>query len=81
MFVGPGGSLVDSTPFCPKGHGFESRSNREVRTLGKSFTCSCLWRFGVKLRYCIRAAVSGAPMSSSGLKRRYRNSLNGRMKE
>jgi len=38
-----------------------------VGTLGKSFTRSCLWRIGVKLQHSIRA-VSGAPLSSSGLK-------------
>ena len=32
--------LVDS--FQPDGRGFDSRSNRHVGTLGKSFTCSCL---------------------------------------
>src|SRR6218665_3150919 len=52
--------------FRPKGRGFESRSSRHVGTLGKSLTRSCLWRFGVKLRYSIRD-VSGAPMNSSGL--------------
>src|SRR6218665_3917298 len=56
--------------FRPKDHGFESRSIRHVGTLGKSFTHRCLWRFGVKLRHSIRA-VSGAPLSSSGLERRY----------
>src|SRR6218665_2727076 len=52
--------------FRPEGRGLESRSNRHVGTLGKSFTCSCLWRFGVKLRHSIRA-VLGPPFSSSGL--------------
>src|SRR6218665_1823858 len=52
--------------FRPKGRGFESRSSRHTGTLGKSFTRSCLWRFGVKLRHSIRAE-SGAPLSSSGL--------------
>ena len=62
--------------FCPKGREFESRSSRHVGTLGKSFTRSDLWRFGVKLRHSkpIRA-VSGAPLIVD-LKRRYRNSLN-----
>ena len=58
--------LVDLTPFVRKGHGFESRSNRHVGNLDMSFTRSCLWRFSVKLRHSIRA-VSGAPLSSSGL--------------
>src|SRR6218665_406459 len=48
--------------FRPKCRGSESRSRRYVGTLGKSFTRSCVWRFGVKLR-----AVSGVPPSSSGL--------------
>jgi len=52
--------------FRPKGHGFDSRSSRHIGTLGKFFTHSCLWRFGVKFRHCIRA-VSGAPLSSRGL--------------
>ena len=52
--------------FRQKGRGFEYRSNRHVGTLCKSFTRSCLRRFGVKLRYSVRA-VSGAPLSSSGL--------------
>src|SRR6218665_2455676 len=54
--------------FCPKDHGFESRSSCHVRTLDKSFTRSCLWPFGVKLRHNI-CAVSGAPLSSSGLEK------------
>ena len=52
--------------FRPNGHGFDSRSIRHVGTLYRSFTHSCLWRFGVKLRYSIRA-VSGAPLRSRGL--------------
>ena len=52
--------------FRPKGQGFDSRPNRHVVTLGKSFTRSCLWHFGVKFRHSI-LAVSGAPLSSSGL--------------
>jgi len=57
-----GGSLVDSSPFVRRVVG----SNRHVGTLRKSVTRSCLWRSGVKLRHSIRA-VSGAPLSSSGL--------------
>ena len=52
--------------FRPEGRGFESRSSRHVGTLGKSLTCSCLWRFSVKFRHSIRA-VSGALLSRSGL--------------
>src|SRR6218665_1598914 len=53
--------------FQPEGRGFDSRFSRQVGgTLGKSLTHSCLWLFGVKLRHSIRA-VSGAPLSSSGL--------------
>src|SRR6218665_580547 len=55
--------------FCPKGHKvrrFESCSGRHVGTLGKSFTSSCPWLFGVKLRHSIRV-VSGAPLSSGGI--------------
>ena len=37
--------------FFPKGRGFESRFNRHVEILVKSFTRRCLWRFGVKLRH------------------------------
>ena len=29
--------------FQPEGRGFDSYSNRHVETLGKSFTCSCLF--------------------------------------
>ena len=39
--------------FRPNCHGFESRSSRHVDTLGKFFTRSCLWRFGVKLRHIV----------------------------
>ena len=45
--------------FCLKGLGFESRTSCPGGTLGK-------WRVGVKLRHSI-CAVSGAPLSSSGL--------------
>ena len=37
-----------------------------VGTLGRSFTRSCLWRFGMKLQHSI-CAVLGAPLCSSGL--------------
>jgi len=57
MYVGRDSSLVVSSPFVRSHH---------VGTLGKSFTSSCLWSFGVKLRNSIRA-VSGAPLSSSDL--------------
>jgi len=60
-----GGSLVVNT--CRlEGCGFKSHSSHHVGTLSKSFTRSCLWRFGVKLRHSIRA-VSGVPLSNSGL--------------
>ena len=52
--------------FHPKGRTFESHSSRQLGTLGKFFTRSCLWRFGVKFRQSIRAA-SGALLSSGGL--------------
>ena len=73
--------FIDSAQYCgtwwligrvdscrPEGRGFESRSRRHVGTLDKSFTHthSWLWRFGMKLQHSIRA-VSGAPLSSSGL--------------
>src|SRR6218665_2406650 len=41
--------------FCPTGRGFQSRSRHHDGTLGKSLTCSCLWRFGVKLRHSVPA--------------------------
>src|SRR6218665_2616782 len=37
----------------PKDREFDSRSSRHVGTFGKCFTHSCMWRFGVKLRYSI----------------------------
>ena len=43
----------------------DSRSSHHIGTLGKSFTHSCLWRFGVKFWHSI-CAVSGVPLSSSG---------------
>src|SRR6218665_1938841 len=52
--------------FNPKGRRFESHSSCHVGTLGKSFTRSCLQLFSVKLQHSIHA-VSGAPLSSSGL--------------
>ena len=51
--------IVDA--FRSKGRGFESCSSHQVGTLGKSFTLSCLWHFGVKLQHSIRA------LGSSGL--------------
>ena len=50
--------------FRLKGRGFESRSSHYVGTMGKPFTHSCLWRFGVKFRHSI-CAVSVAPLNSS----------------
>jgi len=61
-----GGSLGRFNAFRLKGRWFESRSRCHVWTLGKSFTHSCLWRFGMKLRHSVRA-VSGAPLSISGI--------------
>src|SRR6218665_2321719 len=43
--------------FRPKNRGFDSRSSRHLGIFGKSFTHSCLWRFGVKLRYSIRKGI------------------------
>jgi len=61
--------------FRPKGRRFESRSSHHIGTLGKSFTRSCLWRFGVKLQHSIHA-LSGAHLVVVDLNRRYGNSLN-----
>ena len=52
--------------FRAKDRGFESRTIRHVETLGKSFTRSNLWRFGMKLRHSICAA-SGAHLRSNVL--------------
>ena len=60
--VGCGGSLVDLLLFIRRVVG----SNPALGTLGKSFTRSCLWRLGVKLRHIIRAVLE-VPQSSSGL--------------
>ena len=61
LIVGRGGSLVDSSPFVRI-----PLYSRHVGIFGKSFTRSCLWRFGGKPLHSIRA-VSGAPLSSGGL--------------
>src|SRR6218665_3323113 len=46
--------LIGRVDICrPEGRGCKSRSSRHVGTLGKSFTHSRLWRFGVKLRHSI----------------------------
>jgi len=65
--LGCGGSLGVSTPFVRR----VACSNpalvamyNAVLTLGNSFIC--MWCFGVKLRHSTHA-VSGAPLSSSGL--------------
>ena len=44
--------------FRPKSHGFDSRSNRHVGTMGKSFTHSCLWRSEILAQYpcCVESA-------------------------
>ena len=65
LHVGSDGEFVVDA-FRPNGHGFDSRSSRHVGTFGKSFTHSCLWHFDVKFRHSIHA-VSGVPLSSSGL--------------
>ena len=58
MVWGVYGALVESTPFVRRvTRGFDSCSNRHEETLGKSFTHSCLWRFGVKFRHSIRAVL------------------------
>src|SRR6218665_450764 len=63
--VGRSGSLLDSAPFVLRVAG-SNPPIRHVGTLDKSFTRSCLWSFGVKLRHSIRAE-SRAPLSSSEL--------------
>src|SRR6218665_1045840 len=65
MIVGCAWRIGRVDAFRPKGYGFDSRSSRHVVTLGKSFTHSCLWRFGVKLRHSIHA-VSGLIHPPSG---------------
>ena len=45
--VGHCGSVVGFGAFCLEGHRFESHSSHHVGTLGKSFTRTCMWRFGV----------------------------------
>jgi len=62
LYYGRGCALVESTPFVRR----VMDSSRHVGTLSKSLTHSCLGRFGVKFRHSIRA-VSGSPLSSSGL--------------
>jgi len=57
----------------PKGRGFESRSSRHEETLGKSFTCSCLWRFGVKTQPQCQLMWSGALLKGLCCEKRYRN--------
>jgi len=59
--------LIDKVDgYRPKGRGSDSRFSSYVGTLDKSFTRSCLRRFGVKFRHSIRAE-SGAPLSSRRL--------------
>jgi len=71
-----GGSLVDWMPFVRRVVGSNSTL---AATFGPwaspSLAVACTWRFGVKLRHSIRA-VSGAPLSSSGLEGHYKNSMN-----
>jgi len=67
--------LIGRFVFRPKGCGFKSRYGRHVGTFDKSFTCSCLWRFGVKLQDIIHA-VSGEPLSNGGLEEALYSSLN-----
>src|SRR6218665_520245 len=45
--------------FRPKGRGFKSHSSCHIGALGKSFTRSCLWCFGVKLRHSILEGLGG----------------------
>ena len=66
MIVGRVWRIGRDDAFCPKSHGFDSRSRHHEGTLGKSLTHNCLLRFGMKFRHSIRA-VSGAPLNSSGL--------------
>ena len=57
-FVERGGALVESMTFNRRAVG---STPAHVGTLGKSFTYSCLHvRFGVKLRYSIRAVAGRA---------------------
>ena len=67
--------------FRPKGHGFASRSSHHVGTLDKSFTSSCLWRFGVKLRHSLSVLCRERLGIVVQLERRCINSLNERINE
>src|SRR6218665_845983 len=49
LIVGRVWRIDSSDAFRSKCHGLDSHSSHHVGTLGKSFTHSCLWRFGVKL--------------------------------
>jgi len=66
--------------FRPKGRGLESCSIHHVGILGKSFTCSCLWRFGVKLR-TVSALCQERFWVVADLKRHNRNGMNEWMNE
>ena len=66
------GALVETTPFV---RGVVGSTPDHVGTSGKFLAHNCLWCFDMKLRHSI-CAVSGAPLSISGLERRYRNGLN-----
>ena len=70
-----GGSLVDSSTFVVGLNPALAATYTYIGTLAKSYTRSCMLRFGVKPRHSI-SAVSGTPLSSSGL-----NSLNEWMKQ
>ena len=45
--LGHGGSVVGFGALRLEGRTFDSHSSHHVGTLGKSFTYSCLWHFGV----------------------------------
>ena len=68
--MGHGGPMVDSAPFVRRVAGSNSilAATKAVGTLGKSFTRSCLWRFGVKFQHSSHA-VSGVLLSSNGLEK------------
>src|SRR6218665_2618424 len=72
-----GGDMIDCgtwwligifVAFSPMSRGFEFPYGRNLGTLGKSFTSSFLWRFGLNRRRSIRA-MSVEHLSSSGLQK------------
>jgi len=79
--VGSGSSVVGFGALLPEGRSVDPHSSRHVRTLGKFFSHSCLWHFGMSTSTQNQCSSRERLVVVVDLERRYGNILNEGMNE